>query len=573
MKKLLIAIIVVITLIGIVGKANAALDEDGHAFADELYGTKEDWENEQYAKYMKNYPKTGIIKGRAFTFCTNGGMGYRRLSFVQYFTLDEELSRKIRSAMVEGKKWRSLDRDYWCVMNILYGIVGYNGKVEYYLFMADIYGPTDKTNYTEVEVIPGEGVYVYSRNMNYVIIPLTNIENEDVREGIIGEGLVAPNVGKYKIGQETGKKIIISDFAPNFQVSGKAYNVNPALQLPKEDWPVKEGNWPYEQKETEEMIPNSEGKIYPTSPTRSWDYLRNFGKEFVPKLEEMQSMVYQCYPRGLEHYEYEGEPWYFYREMNYVIRMTSEGLYYVDLVGIWRQGENFGYGEPHEITLKYKDSLLWGMIGGYYQLYAEVARGQVMTFAAGKGRSYLGQLGGLTREGNIESGFVPYKVNKTDKIIAYGPFQPTNDGLDPVPPVEGITPETPGGYDPDWQPGSGGLPEWLKELFVPQDLETLPIVTSGISVIQPAVDLVETLGGMSKFQILNGIPEGKIMLWGGDLADTVNRFFGTEVAVPLIGKNFSLYGMSRIISGLSITVWMGKEVIKAAMGLFQEEEK
>lgn len=579
MQKRVIIVMLMITMLLAVtmGKARAEMDMYGHTYPEELYGEEEAWEGHKYQEYMKNYPKVGTINSRYFQFTTNGYYSYKSRSFSEFWVPEGESEILIRQELVIGKTWRSFDVDYRCVVSIVYGVVGYDGKVEYRLFQADVYGPVDRRNYTDVVVVRAhrgqpDRIDIYSRGLPYKIIPLTKIGEDPVIEGVIGQGLSAPNVDKISLGGVVGKEMIIYDFGIVLLTTGRSYTGNPAYMLPADIRPQKEGNYPYADELTEEVTPDETGKIYPVSPTRSWDYLQNFGKEFLPKSDEMNAMVKQCWPRGKEHYEVEEEPWYIYREMNYVIRLTEGGLYYVDLIGVWRQGENFGFGEPNQITLKYKDSYLGGLIGGYYQAYVEVAAGQVMEFAAGNGRRYVSQLGGLSRTGNIESGYIPYKVNKTDKIVAYGPFQPTNDGLDPIPPVEGVYPEKPGDYDPDWSPEESGIPDWVVKMFVPRDLNALPIVSSGLEVVQPAIDLVESMGEMAAFKALEGMPEGKIMLWGGDMAITFNKFFGTEVDVPLINKTISLYGVSRLLSGLAIAVWMAKQAVSVALKLFEEGE-
>ncbi|NLX71852.1 MAG: hypothetical protein GXY94_00910 [Bacteroidales bacterium] len=314
------------------------------------------------------------------------------------------------------------------------------------------------------------------------------------------------------------------------------------------------------------LVPRDEGYpdvINPDDPLRTWDWLRQFGVGNVPGTKGMQQLVDEYWPE-----EEEG----IYRVMYYVIRQTPDGLYKVDLYGF--RSHNIGpddrwpYAQFH-----YKKPKLFGLFGGYYEL--KVFYDSYPTFYAWvlAGQNRINLPPALSAP---SGGWTGIKINKSDRIIAFGKFYPDDSGTLPIPeppplvrpPVDAVPPP----YDPNYDGSGGGLWDTLSELayslFVPSSFDELFIVKMLGDYLAPATNLIERIGELANFEVRDTFPSGFLTLWGRDFAPTLNSVLGTTVSVPIFGS-YSLYGLSRLISLVGIVGIMLSGIIRAVVNFFR----
>lgn len=318
---------------------------------------------------------------------------------------------------------------------------------------------------------------------------------------------------------------------------------------------VGDANNPY----YELLLPLEGDILYPNSPARSWEYLRQFGEDAVPDWQSFQHFVSIFWPEFRQ-----DENYLITSKMYYVIRRLPSGKYEVDLLGVQA-------GDPElpsisSVSLRYKSPKLFGIFGGYYQGYWESPRTPFVSYVSvlRPGQSFR-----MFRQG---PGFMTdYKINKNHDIVAFGRFYPEeNEETDPPPPivkepVGGVPPA----YDPDYQPDfESALEEtFWGRLFIPKRFSDLPLSSEFEFLTGPIVRFTERVATLSDFEEREGFPEG-IVLWGVDFAPTIDRFFGSEVSIPLIGQSLSLYEISRILTGINLSVFMLITAWRTALSFF-----
>ena len=304
--------------------------------------------------------------------------------------------------------------------------------------------------------------------------------------------------------------------------------------------------------------------ILPVSPLRTWDWLRHFGVGNVPGTRAMQQLVDAYWPETSEGIK---------RIMYYVIRQTPDGVYKVDLYGV--KSMNSGIEDRYpQLQLHYKKPKLFGLFGGYYEFKCWFDSTPTTLSWALAGSNTMGSSG---HAATFSGGWTGLKIKKSDRILAFGRFYPTDEGELPVPePPSMIRPPTdavPPDYDEDFEFNVGdGLRDMLKELayhlFLPSNLDDLFLVQMLGDFMSPAVNLVERVKELADFEERSTFPSGFLTLWGRDFAPTLNSVLGTTVDVPLFGS-YSLFGLSRLVSLVGIVGIMFSGIVRAVIGVFR----
>lgn len=304
--------------------------------------------------------------------------------------------------------------------------------------------------------------------------------------------------------------------------------------------------------------------ILPNSPLRTWDWLRYFGAGNVPGTRAMQQLVDAYWPETSEGIK---------RIMYYVIRQTPDGLYKVDLYGIKSLNSDIDDRYP-QLQLHYKKPKLFGLFGGYYEFKAWFDSTPTTLSWALAGSNSMGSSGHAS---TFSGGWTGLKIKKSDRILAFGRFYPTDEGELPVPePPALVRPPTdavPPDYDEDYEFEVGeGLRDMLKELvyhlFLPSNLDDLFLVQMLGDFMSPAVNLVNRIKELADFEERSSLPSGFLTLWGTDFAPTLNSVLGTTVDVPLFGS-YSLFGLSRLVSLVGIVGIMFSGIVRAVIGVFR----
>lgn len=304
--------------------------------------------------------------------------------------------------------------------------------------------------------------------------------------------------------------------------------------------------------------------ILPNSPLRTWDWLRQFGVGNVPGTRAMQQLVDAYWPETSEGIK---------RIMYYVIRQTPDGVYKVDLYGVKSMNSDIDDRYP-QLQLHYKKPKLFGLFGGYYEFKAWFDSTPTTLSWALAGSNSMGSSGHAS---TFSGGWTGLKIKKSDRILAFGRFYPTDEGELPVPePPAMVRPPTgavPPDYDEDYEFDVGdGLIDMLKELalglFVPSDLEDLFLVQMLGDFMSPAVNLVERVKELADFEERSSFPSGFLVLWGSDFAPTLNSVLGTTVNVPLFGS-YNIYGLCRLFSLVGIVGIMLSGIIRAVINVFR----
>lgn len=304
--------------------------------------------------------------------------------------------------------------------------------------------------------------------------------------------------------------------------------------------------------------------ILPDSPLRTWDWLRYFGSGNVPGTRAMQQLVDAYWPETDEGIK---------RIMYYVIRQTPDGVYKVDLYGVKSMNSDIDDRYP-QLQLHYKKPKLFGLFGGYYEFKCWFDSTPTTLSWALAGSNTMGSSG---HAATFSGGWTGLKIKKSDRILAFGRFYPSDEGELSVPePPSMVRPPTdaaPPDFDPDYEFEVGeGLRDMLKELayylFLPSNLDDLFLVQMLGDFMSPAVNLVNRIKELANFEERSTFPSGFLTLWGRDFAPTLNSVLGTTVDVPLFGS-YSLFGLSRLVSLVGIVGIMFSGIVRAVIGVFR----
>lgn len=505
--------------------------------------TREEW-----------YNLTSLMRSKG-----QGGANYRVHSRAQFAALGGKWQEVMEVFRTSGAPWTGTgvaSNNQW----FLTGEVQPNGQIHYYLVTLNSYHSyaSDRAAYIHTP----NNFLIRWRSATMRIIPVTTYGIEPEVRRVFE---TASEGGPYTIHSgyygEPWRSFLVCRMS---LVNASSTDFDPLPELYDTATLPDSGGWPY----ADYPGPLTDTTIWPDSTPRQWEYFRAFGANSVPSHNDVHFFFKNHYPARPDD-DLLGQ----YRAGYYVIRETPEGRYEVDLIGVSYYGDIPEDVTPyHDVSLRWKPQYLWGLIGGYYQLYIEFPPGVSSVNVSYTGPGQVYRMNHSPGEGWISL----YKIDRHDKVVGFGYIYPEDQITTPEVPDIIVPPDTmPPGYDPDWQYPSerSAIEQMLYDLFVPStDPADLPLVTMGGEFLAPAVALLDGFSGLTDFPVLDEMPEG-ITLWGVDFFGPMNTFFSREVDVPLIDRPVSLYGLSRLFSGVSLTALMVQQTLAVVFALFRGGEE
>ncbi|MEM2002773.1 MAG: hypothetical protein QXT77_09030 [Candidatus Methanomethylicaceae archaeon] len=158
--------------------------------------------------------------------------------------------------------------------------------------------------------------------------------------------------------------------------------------------------------------------------------------------------------------------------------------------------------------------------------------------------------------------------------VEFGVFDPLDDS--PLPDVVNPQDDIPSGYFPGDEDDipTGFLAELrdmfellLRRLFVPGQIDALPLVRLGGDYVAPALSLLEGFKSLANFERLDALPSGHVYLWGVDVFEGLNSVLGYEVDTAILGT-VSLYSLCRLFSGIGVLLFMVEGVVRWSIIIF-----
>lgn len=424
--------------------------------------------------------------------------------------------------------------------------------------------------------------------------PLTNNHTHYATRVYRISGENARIVNGWYIGESTwrvGSEGLITEIKPNFETGGLGWTVlqsswnNARIAGPghyiyayryivPDDGYIEnpdKGTWPFGFPPAD-IVPWDGRNIIPTT-VRNWDYLRQFGSG-APSYEDMLRLL--AWSRETEADGLITFGIFRNKHTNkFYVRLYCRRTHYsLDSLPIdyWPDGE-------HDLRVPGKEGprieLLLTTVLGREVLVAQ-PRPLVRSLFT-REESWMVTHEGIVKIKSLSPSsrhLYDYMPTSEWACVEFGIFDPLDDS--PLPDVVNPQDDIPSGYFPGDEDDipTGFLAELrdmfeliLRRLFVPGQIDALPLVRVAGDFVAPALSLLDGFKSLANFERLDALPSGHVYLWGVDVFECLNSVLGYEVDTAILGT-VSLYSLCRLFSGIGVLFIMVEGVVRWSIIIF-----